>query len=112
MNKKAVTQEAAAPETEAVKAKRARKTATPAEKATAAKARAQEKEKSKNMKPEVFVQYQGGEVGVDALVDAVKESFHAEKKRTPITSLKMYVKPEDRAVYYVVNEKFEGKLSL
>ena len=49
---------------------------------------------------------------MDALVDAVKESFRAEKKRTPITSLKMYVKPEDRAVYYVVNEKFEGKLPL
>ena len=47
MNKKAVTQEAAAPETEAVKTKHTRKIATPAEKAAAAKARAQEKEKAR-----------------------------------------------------------------
>ena len=111
MRKKAVKQAAEAG-TAKVKAKGGRKPMTPEEKETAAKARVLEKEKAQNMRPEIFVQYQGGEVGVDALVDAVKESFRAEKKRTPITSLKMYVKPEDRAVYYVVNEKFEGKLPL
>ena len=111
MKKKVSALETAAAGGEAVKVKAGRKAATPEQKEAAAKARALEKEKAKNMRPEVFVQYQGGEVGVDALVEAVQKSFREEKKRTPITSLKMYVKPEDGAVYYVINEKFEGKLS-
>lgn len=111
MKKKVSALETAAAGGEAVKAKTGRRAATPEEKEAAAKARALEKEKAKNMRPEVFVQYQGGEVSVDALAEAVQKSFREEKKRTPITSLKMYVKPEDGAVYYVINEKFEGKLS-
>lgn len=85
---------------------------SPEEKEAAAKVRALEKEKAQNMRPEIFVQYQGGETSMDALVEAVKESFHAEKKRTLITSLKMYVKPEEHTAYYVINETFEGKIPL
>lgn len=96
---------------ETTKSKGGRKPMTPEEKEAAAKARALEKEKAKNMRPEIFVQYQGGETGMDALVESVKESFHAEKKRTLITSLKMYVKPEEHTAYYVINEEFEGKIS-
>lgn len=109
MRKKAVKQAAEAG-TAKVKAKGGRKPMTPEEKETAAKARVLEKEKAQNMRPEIFVQYQGGEVGMDALTEAVKASFHGEKKRTLITSLKMYVKPEEHTVYYVVNETIEGKL--
>ena len=98
MRKKAVKQAAEAG-TAKVKAKGGRKPMTP-----------EEKEKAQNMRPEIFVQYQGGEVGMDALTEAVKASFHGEKKRTLITSLKMYVKPEEHTVYYVVNETIEGKL--
>lgn len=112
MKKKTTTQETAAVNEEAVKTKAGRKAMTSEEKEAAAKARALEKEKAKNMRPEVFVQYQGGEISVDEVTEAVKNSFREEKKRTPVTSLKMYVKPEDRAVYYVINEKFEGKLEL
>ena len=110
MRKKAVKQAAEAG-TAKVKAKGGRKPMTPEEKDTAAKARVLEKEKAQNMRPEIFVQYQGGETSMDTLVEAVKESFHAEKKRTLITSLKMYIKPEERTAYYVVNESFEGKVS-
>jgi len=34
----------------------------------------------------------------------------AEKKRTLTTGLKLYVKPEEHAAYYVVNEKFIGSI--
>lgn len=104
------TETAAAVSKESTKPKTSRKTMSPEEKEAAAKARALEKEKARNMRPEIFVQYQGGEVGMDALTEAVKASFHEEKKRTLITSLKMYVKPEEHTVYYVVNETIEGKL--
>lgn len=111
MRKKAAEQTTVA-DTVEVKAKGGRKPMTPEEKEAATKVRALEKEKAQNMRPEIFVQYQGGETSMDVLVEAVKEAFHAEKKRTLITSLKMYVKPEEHTAYYVVNETFEGKISL
>ena len=110
MRKKAVEQTTVA-DTVEVKAKGGRKPMTPEEKEAAAKARAMEKEKAQNMRPEIFVQYQGGEVNMDALVEAVKEAFHAEKKRTLITGLKMYVKPEENTAYYVINGEHEGKIT-
>lgn len=97
---------------ESTKPKTGRKAMSPEEKEAAAKARALEKEKAQNMRPEIFVQYQGGETSMDTLVEAVKADFHTEKKRTLITSLKMYVKPEEHTAYYVVNKTFEGKISL
>ena len=111
MRKKANTEAAVIDKEETVKPRGGRKAMSPEEKEAAAKARALEKEKAQNMRPEIFVQYQGGETSMDTLVEAVKESFHAEKKRTLITSLKMYIKPEERTAYYVVNESFEGKVS-
>ncbi|NBI11525.1 hypothetical protein D1641_16165 [Colidextribacter sp. OB.20] len=97
---------------ESTKPKAGRKAMSPEEKEAAAKVRALEKEKAQNMRPEIFVQYQGGEISMDALVDAVKANFHEEKKRTLITDLKLYIKPEERTAYYVVNETFEGKIPL
>jgi len=110
MKKKAETAEAAV--TESKKSKGGRKPMSPEEKEAAAKLRALEKEKAQNMRPEIFLQYQGGETGMDALVEAAKAQFREEKKRTLITSLKMYVKPEENMAYYVINETFEGKLPL
>ena len=84
---------------------------TPEEKAAAAKARAEEKKKAENMKPEVFVQFQGSEIPIDTLVDAAKDDFQQAKKRTLITSLKLYVKPEEFTAYYVINGDQEGKIT-
>lgn len=93
------------------KKKPGRKAMTPEEKAAAAVERAKEKDKAKNLVPELFIQYQGEQTGINELVEAVKADFHAAKKRTLVTGLKLYVKPEEHAAYYVVNEKFEGKIT-
>lgn len=93
------------------KKKAGRKPMTPAEKAAAAKARAKEKAMAYKMKPEIFVQFQDGETSIDALVEAVKDDFHKEKKRARITAMKLYVKPEEHTAYYVVNESYNGKVS-
>ena len=85
---------------------------TPEEKAAAAKARAEEKAKADNLKPEVFVQFQEGEVSIDDLAEAAKADFHKTKKRTLVTAMKLYVKPEEHMAYYVINECHEGKVSL
>ena len=87
-----------------------RKPMTEEQKAAAAKARAEEKAKAENMKPEVYVQYQDSEAEMFALIDAVKDAFRQQKKRTLITELKIYVKPEEHMAYYVVNGSFTGSI--
>lgn len=94
-----------------VKKKPGRKPMTPEEKAAAAKMRAEAKTKADSMKPELVLQYQGSEIDMGALVESAKADFRMVKKRTSITELKLYIKPEEHAVYYVINEKYEGKIS-
>ena len=60
--------------------------------------------------PVVYVQYQGEEEKVEDLVAAAKAAFAAEHARTKVSDLKLYIKPEERAAYYVVNEKFAGRV--
>lgn len=88
-----------------------RRPMTPEEKAAAAAERAAEKAKADNLKPGIFVEYQGTQTDMGMLLEAAKADFHAERKRTRITDLKLYVKPEEHIAYYVVNEKFNGKIS-
>ena len=94
-----------------VKKKAGRKPFTAEEKAAAAKARTESKARADNLKPTVFVQFRDSEVDLDALVEAAKADFRQAKKRTLITNLKLYVKPEERTAYYVVNEKYSGSVA-
>ena len=108
MDKEAAAATAVEPE---VKKKAGRKPMTTEEKAAAAKARAESKAKADNLKPTVIVQFQDTEVNLDTLVEAAKADFHQAKKRTLITGLKLYVKPEEHMAYYVVNEKYSGSVA-
>ena len=108
MEKKKTDAATAEPE---AKKKGGRKPMTAEEKASAAKARAESKAKAELLQPAIVVQFQGGEVEVDALVEAAKAEFRQAKKRTPITGLRLYIKPEERTAYYVVNEKHTGSVS-
>lgn len=85
------------------------------EKAAAEKKRTEARAKAQNLIPVVYVQYQETEAEIAALVEAAKADFKAKKKRTPITDLRLYVKPEERAAYYVVNdndsEDFAGRIT-
>lgn len=94
----------------AVKKKPGRKPMTEEEKAAAAKARTELKEKENSLKPTITLQFQGTEVELSTLVEAAKADFRQAKKRTPITDLKLYVKPEEHAAYYVINDKHSGSI--
>lgn len=59
----------------------------------------------------IFIQYQGEEIDMTAIVEAVKADFVANSKHKRITSLKLYAKPEERAVYYVANDSYNGKIT-
>ena len=110
--------ESAAPKTTkktpAVKAEPAkkpgRKPMTAAEKAANAKARAEEKKKADAMTPTLTMQYGGRDIDVKALVQAAKDDFKANHKRTLLTELNLYLKPEDSTLYYVANGSAEGKI--
>lgn len=84
---------------------------TAAEKEATAKVRAEEKAKAESLKPEIVVQFQGSDVDMSTLVEAAKTDFHKAKKRTLVTDMKLYVKPEEHMAYYVINEKFTGSIS-
>ena len=60
----------------------------------------------------VFVQYQDIEADVSSLMDAARAQFKQMKPHTKVTDIKLYVKPEDRAAYYVINGQFDGKIEL
>ena len=54
----------------------------------------------------LYVQYQGRQISQAEAVEAVKAAWTG----APIKTLDLYVKPEDGAVYYVVNGGEGGKL--
>ena len=68
--------------------------------ATAAKKAAAKKE----VKTAVYVQYAGAEVSIEKLEAEAKKAYAAlGHKEEEIETLTLYVKPEEHAVYYVVN---------
>lgn len=97
-------------ETLVEKKKPGRKPMTPEERAAAAEARALKKAQADNLKPELFMQYQGGQIDMNTLAEKAKADIYATKKRVHITALTLYVKPEERMVYYVANKKIKGKI--
>ena len=90
--------------------KAAEKTAAKAVKAKDAVEKAAKKAVSGEAAPVVYVQYMGEEENVEDLVAAAKAAFAVEHPRTKVEDLRLYIKPEERAAYYVVNEKFAGKV--
>ena len=87
--------------------KAAPKKTTKSTKTTAKKAVKEE------MVPEVFIQYQGNEGVVADAIEKAKAEFVADGHRvSSIKSLQVYLKPEEYAAYYVINQKFAGRVDL
>lgn len=105
---KAEPAKAVAAETkETVKPVKEKKPSRAAKKA-AAKAAAKEE-----LVPEVFIQYQGNEAIVADVIEKAKNEFVADGHRaSSIKSLQVYLKPEEFAAYYVINQKFAGRVDL
>lgn len=99
-----------APKTQAVKTEEAKPEAPKAEKAPAKKPAARKAPVKKAAAPEaavvtLTVQYMGKEMTQQAMVEAVKAQVNVE-----INTLDLYAKPEEAAVYYVVNGDITGKV--
>lgn len=61
--------------------------------------------------PEVYVQHANRQFDAAQLVERCKDDFKAKHPSTLIRSCRLYIKPEDNMVYYVIND-IEDKLGL
>lgn len=103
--------------TEEVKAETAKK--KPATKKPAAKKPIAKKTttkattSTKKIATELYVQFAGYEVSEEDLVNRVKEAWVNEgNKISTLKNINLYVKPEERKAYYVVNGSAAGALDI
>ena len=110
---KEAVEEKAAAKTETVKdtAAETKETAKPArEKKPSRAAKKAAKAAKEELKPEVFIQYHGKQIDEKALLERVMQDCGEDK--ISVEDLKLYVKPEDNACYYVANGNVAGKVDL
>ena len=94
------------------------KAAAPAEakkttKTTAAKKTAKAAAPAAEKMEEIFIQYSTMEWKASELMERAKAAYAAEGHRaSSIKSVNLYVKPEERKAYYVINEKTTGSIDL
>ena len=80
---------------------------------TSSKAKAAKPAKKEVSQPEIFIQYGPGESSVGAVVERIRNDYVEQGHRlSSIKSLKVYLKPEDRSAYYVINDKVAGRVDL
>lgn len=61
----------------------------------------------------MFVEYKGKQVEDKAIVAAVKKAWtESGNKVGDMKTVELYIKPEEAAVYYVINETETGKVAL
>ena len=60
----------------------------------------------------LFFEYGDKQVDASTLADLAKDDFKENGGKGAIRSIQLYVKAEDNAVYYIINGKESGKVSL
>ena len=110
--KKPAAKKTAAKKTAAKKAT-TKKAASEDENGTEKKASAKKTTAKKAADVEVFIQFAGNQAVQKDVEDRIKAAFVAEGHReSSIKSIKIYVKPEENAAYYVINEDNVGRVDL
>ncbi|MCM1045224.1 MAG: DUF6465 family protein [Candidatus Gastranaerophilales bacterium] len=103
---------------EAVKKESAKKTPgrkPAAKKATAKAAPVRRGRVAKDsIKTDVHVQFNGKSYSEDDLMKIAKDvwKFDLKQKVNALTSVELYVKPEENVVYYVMNKEFTGHFNI
>lgn len=70
-----------------------------------------QKKAAEEVKPEVFVQYRSYESDLKDIEARIREHYF-RKEAEPIRSMQIYIKTEDSAAYYVINDGVVGKVNL
>lgn len=85
-------------------------------KKTAKKATTRKTSKKKpEMTKSAVLQFGGEDFKVDEIIANAQAAFKAENKRKAISDIKVYIKPEERAAYYVVTSgesEYAGRIDL
>ena len=98
-------------ETVKVEKKPAVKKAEPVEKKKKKKKPAAKRTTKKAVKTTLVVQAAGKEVSMEDAVARVKEAWVATgNKEADMKEIAVYVKPEEKAIYYVVNGEVTGRV--
>lgn len=81
---------------------------------TAAKATAKKTvAKAATVEPQVIIQYQNNESDLAKVTERVKTQFVSEGHEAGIIKkINVYLKPEEYSAYYVINDKFSGRVDL
>ena len=86
------------------------------EKKTVAKKTVEKKETVKSAKAveeEVYVQYSNNEASTTSIIEKVKAAYIAEGHNAEsIEKIRVYVKPAENMIYYVVNDDYASGISL
>lgn len=91
-----------------VAAKVAKTTKKPAA-TTAAKKTVKAKKEEEKIQ-EVFFEYNGDQILAEDIVERIKNTYKEEGHRiSSIKSLRVYINPQERRAYYVINDKAESK---
>lgn len=62
-------------------------------------------------KKNIVIQYQGRERSEQNLMDLIKEDVLRQGvAEADITEVNVYIKPEENAVFYVINNKLQGQI--
>lgn len=102
--------ETKAPEVKETPVKKAVEKKAPVKKAPAKKAPAKKTE----LKTILSVQFDGKDYSTDDLVKIAKDvwKYDLKKKVSELTSIEIYVKPEESKAYYVMNDEIAGSFDI
>lgn len=86
----------------------------PAAKAAEKKPAAKKAAAKKELKSEITVQFGGKSFSQDELVKIAKDvwEYDLHQNAADLTSIELYVKPEENVAYYVMNKEFAGSFYL
>ena len=59
-----------------------------------------------------IVQFMGRDFTVEDIIARAKDAYKAENKNKELKDIRVYIKPEDNAAYYVANDTYAGKIDL
>ena len=73
----------------------------------------EEKSKKKVISKTIYLQFAGKEVSIDEVEASIQENYDSVKKGEDLPEdIKIYLKPEERKAYYVINCDYAGVVDL
>lgn len=60
----------------------------------------------------VFIQTNYSEIVADDVIKKALEAYKAEGNKAKVNNINVYIKPEENAAYYVVNDTVAGRVDI